>query len=79
MNPPNASHSSQFIDHFLNPPTTELPSFVKDTTHFFQLLENMGPLPPNCLLEILDVISLYTNIDHPTGLEAIREGLKQSL
>ena len=34
---------SQFVDHFLSLPSNELPSFIKDTTHFLQLLENMGP------------------------------------
>ena len=54
---------SQFVDHFLNPSTQTLASFVKDTTHYLQILDNRGTLPPNCLLASLDVSSLYTNID----------------
>ena len=64
---------SQFIDHFLNPPTSELPLFVKDTTHFLKILEHLGALPPDCILASLDVTSLHTNIDHFTSLETFNQ------
>ena len=69
---------SQFVDHFLNPSTRTLPSFVKDTTHFLQILNDLGTLPPNCLVASLDVSSLYTNIDQKEGLKASFEALKKS-
>ena len=35
-------------------------------------------MKPGCLLATLDVTSLYTNIDHSSGLEAAREALNWS-
>ena len=69
---------SQFVDHFLNPPTQKLRSFVKDTTHFLQILDNIGKLPPNCILVTLDVSSLYTNIPNDEGIAAARDTLYRS-
>ena len=69
---------SQFVDHFLNPPTQKLRSFVKDTTHFLQILDNIGILPPNCILVTLDVSSLYTNIPNDEGIAAARDTLHRS-
>ena len=47
----------------------------KDSTHFLQILENLGPLPDNCLLVTLDVNSLYTNIDITEGSHAVEVNL----
>ena len=69
---------SQFVDHFLNPPTQKLRSYVRDTTHFLQILETLGHLPPNCILATLDVSSLYTNIPNAEGIEAARTTLNGS-
>jgi hypothetical protein len=52
----------QLVDHFLNPPTMHSKTYVKDTTHFLQKLQEIGDLPPNCMLATLDIVSLYTNI-----------------
>ena len=67
---------SQLVDHFLNPPTTKLKSYVKDTTHFLKIIKEFGPLPPNCFLVTLDVTSLYTNIPNDEGLQAAKETLE---
>jgi hypothetical protein len=66
---------SQLMDHFLNPANSELPSFVKDTTHFLQHLEELGDLPENTILCSLDVTSLYTNILNDEGIQAAKETL----
>jgi hypothetical protein len=68
-------NNSQFVDHYLNPPNTDLRSFVKDTTHFLQILKDVGQLPDNTLLATLDVTSLYTNILNDIGIQAARETL----
>ena len=51
MNPPRdqlflamAHPLKRLVDHFLNPPNVELKSYVKDTTHFLKLLEDVGDL-----------------------------------
>jgi hypothetical protein len=69
---------SQFVDHFLNPPNSKLRSFVKDTTHFLQILEDIGTLPEDTLLVTLDVTSLYTNIPNDVGIQAARETLNKT-
>jgi hypothetical protein len=33
---------SQFVDHFVNPSIQKIKSYVKDTTHFLCLLEEVG-------------------------------------
>ena len=66
---------SQFVDFFLNPTCLTLPSFVKDTTHFLRLINDLGTLPDNCILVTMDVSSLYTNIPNIEGLTAARIAL----
>ena len=61
---------SQLVDFFLNPLIPNIPSYVKDTTHFIRLIRDLGQINPNCLIATLDVSSLYTNIPNNEGLEA---------
>ena len=63
---------SEFVDYHLKPLVQNLPSFIKDTTHFLLQLQKLGPLPDNSLLVTLDVSSLYTNIPHNEGIDACR-------
>jgi hypothetical protein len=66
------------VDHFLNPPNSDLRSYVKDTTHFLQILGELGDLPEDTLLVTLDVTSLYTNIPNDEGIQAARETLNRT-
>ena len=66
---------SQFVDHHLKPLVQITQSFIKDTTHFLNKLEQLGQLPPNALLVTLDVSSLYTNIPHNEGITPSRHFL----
>ena len=66
---------SQLVDFFLQPTVQELPSYLRDTTHFLSRLRHLGTLPKDCLLITMDVASLYTNIPNDLGLEAARETL----
>ena len=63
---------SSFVDSILKPFVTALPSHVKDTTHFLNLIHDLH-LPTNHTLMTIDVSSLYTNIPHNEGLEACKE------
>ncbi|XP_064479668.1 uncharacterized protein LOC135392988 isoform X2 [Ornithodoros turicata] len=54
---------SSFVDHLLKDIPPRLPSYIKDTNHFLQILNQCQP-PPSSLLVTLDVSSLYTNIPH---------------
>ena len=66
---------SQFVDFFLKPIVQDVRSYSKDTTHFLNILEDLGELPANTLLVTLDVSSLYTNIPNDIGIEACQEQL----
>ena len=63
---------SEFVDYHWKPLVQNLPSFIKDTTHFLLQVQKLGPLPDNALLVTLDVSSLYTNIPHNEGIDACR-------
>ena len=69
---------SQFVDHFLKKPSTLHRSYVKDTTHFLQILDSVGALPPNSTLVAFDVTSLYTNIPNKDGILAAKLALQKT-
>ena len=64
-------HLSACVTHFIQPIASNLLSYIKDTKHFLNLIENLSPLPPNALLITADVTSLYTNILHEEGIAAV--------
>ena len=66
---------SRFVDWFLQPFTTVLPSYIRDTTDFINRLRRLPLLPPGTLLVTLDVSSLYTNIPHEEGITACEKFL----
>ncbi len=66
---------SAFVDWFLKPIVPIIPSFIKDTTHFLQLIEGLGDIPANCYLATLDVSALYTNIPQSEGITACKQAL----
>ncbi|XP_064633637.1 uncharacterized protein LOC135491594 [Lineus longissimus] len=66
---------SQLADHFLQPLVKMTKSYIKDTTHFLQLINSLGPLPPDALLVTLDVTSLYTNNPTEEGKRAVARHL----
>ena len=69
---------SQFVDHFLNPTTFTLKSFVKDTTDFLKKISEVKNLPENSLLAKLDIECLYSNINTQFGLQAAKETLEKT-
>lgn len=68
--------TSQVIDSYLRPHVTKLASYTKDTVHLLQILERLV-IPTNALLVKIDVESLYNNIPHQKGLEAVKQTLSQ--
>ena len=68
---------SQFVDVWLQPLMRELPSYVRDSTHFINVLETMT-FPKDCLLISIDVTSLYTNIPHGEGINCSVSALQKS-
>ncbi|CAJ0917088.1 unnamed protein product [Ranitomeya imitator] len=57
-------------DFFLQPIASSLPSFIRDSSHFIEI-SGQVELPTNFLLVTCDVESLYSNIDHKDGTEAV--------
>ena len=64
-------HLSAYITHFIQPLASNLPSHIKDTKNFFNLIEKLPPLLSNVLLVTADMTSLYTNIPHEEGIAAV--------
>ena len=64
---------SKYVDFHLQLIFNNIPSYVRDTTDFFQKLDKVKNIPNDCLLVTLDVKSLYTNIPNNKGIKAVRE------
>ena len=74
----HASRISEFVDYYLQPEVKKLKSYVKDTTDFIKTIEAIGHVSDDSYLVSLDVRSLYTNILHKVGTEAVKQKLSQS-
>ena len=61
---------SAFIDKLLQPITQNQQSYLKDTTDFTNILENIK-VPKNTILVSMDVTSLYTDIPQEKGIETV--------
>jgi len=68
---------STFVDHFLRPIVAQTKPYIKDTTHFINILRSYNNLPPDNLIVTLDVESLYTNIPNREGIDAVSDFLNQ--
>ena len=70
-------HLSAYIIHFIQPLSSNLPSHIKDTKHFLNLIEKLPPLPSNSLLVTVGVTSLYTDIPHEEGIAAVIHSMEK--
>ena len=67
---------SRWVDIQLQPLVTNLPSYLKDDNHFLRKINKINKnhtLPQDASLVTWDVRSLYTNIPHKEGLEALKK------
>ena len=69
---------SEFLDSFLKYQARRCASYIRDTKHFLQKLEelNKSDIPDGSILVTMDVASLYTNIDHEEGADACYDKLE---
>ena len=67
---------SNFLDGWLNPLVTKLPSYLKDSKEFIDLITNLK-IPNDAILVSIDVSSLYTNIPHEDGIRACIKALNE--
>ena len=59
----------------LQPQLASIPSYIKDTTNFFNKLSRFNNLPDNTILVTLDVTALYSNIPHNDGIGSSKKHL----
>ena len=69
--------SSAFVDSHLRQYTPRISSYIKDTTHFINIIRNIQ-LDPKDLLVTIDVSSLCTNIPHTEGIAAINRMMEET-
>ena len=74
----HTSRISEFVDDYLQPEVKKLKSYVKDTTDFIKKIEAIDHVSDDSYLVSLDVRSLYTNIPHKEGIEAVKQKFKKS-
>ena len=67
---------SSFVDFFLKEISPKGKSYLKDTTHFIQTLDDLGTIPDGAILATLDVSSLYTNIPNGEGIRSMGKVLE---
>lgn len=67
---------SAFVDYFLQPCVTSLPSHTKDSIDFIKTLQ-VQPIQDNNLMVTMDIESLYTNVPIEEGLRAAEHFLHQ--
>ena len=61
---------SELIDYHLQPHVQLIQSYVKDSGHMINIVENLK-LTSNCIHATIDVKSLYLNIPHNEGIQAV--------
>ena len=67
---------SEFLDHFLQPIVTHIPSYLKNTTDLLTELDNI-PITEHTILCTVDVKSLYLCIPQEEGTEACLSHLER--
>ena len=65
-----------FIDFHLQPIATSIPSFIRDSSHFKSLLNDLH-INDSDILFTLDVESLYSNIPIQQGLTSVKKALSE--
>ncbi|XP_056416174.1 immunoglobulin superfamily member 3 [Hyla sarda] len=66
--------ASIYVDQFLAPLVTSLPSYLKDTKDTVTKLQDLT-VTDSTMLASIDVESLYTNIRHDLGITAVKKFL----
>ena len=67
---------SSVVEKILKPIVQKTPSYIQDTTDFLNKIKDIGDLPEGTLIVTMDVVSLYTNIPHRDGIEALKKCLE---
>lgn len=68
------SKARKLVDKHLQPHVTSLPSYVRDTMHLLQILDDIV-VPIGSFLVGIDVETLYNSIPHTKGVATVRRFL----
>ena len=68
----NTSEISRFVDHHFQPVVKQIPSYIKDTNHFINKVNNFSGRV-NSILVTMDVRSLYTSIRNNEGIAVTKK------
>ena len=68
----HTSEISRFVDHHLQPVVKQIPSYIKDTNHFINKVNNFS-VPVNSILVTMDIRSLYASIPNNKGIAATKK------
>ena len=66
---------SAIVDRELQPLLANIPSYIKDTTDFFNKVSLLNNFPDNTILVALDGTAFYSNIPHNDGIGACKNVL----
>ena len=72
-----------FVDHFLQPGMRNLPSFLEDTKHTLQIIEDVNSQIDSGTLSLddvalvsMDIVSMYPNMSEEVGVKACKSYLE---
>lgn len=68
--------TAEYLDYYLNPLSTKHPAYVRDTSHFLDIVNSLT-IPSDFYFFSMDVDSLYTNIPIQDGIECVKNILKK--
>ena len=68
---------SAFVDYFLQPLVTNLPSYTRDSMEFIKMIKSIQKIEEAHILVTMDIESLYTNVPFEGGLQAAKMFLDQ--
>ena len=70
---------NKYLDYLLTTAEKGIPNLLQDTTKFLQIVNNLQPLPDNCILFTIDVTSLYTVLPHDLVINYVEEMYTETL
>ena len=71
---------SHWVDEHAKGEVKRLPTYLEDTRHLLQLIQeenNKGPQPPGTIPVTLDIVGMYTNVPVEEGLKAFAKSMER--
>ena len=74
----HSSRISEFVDIQLEPIVNNIKSHIKDTIDFINKIETIQNIPKDTILVTMDVKSLFTQIPHTEGINAVARAIENA-